>query len=84
MLRRLGNVFWGGVHENAALVETVTLIGGDEENVKESKLGEIRKSMGPGQLVGMGGGGGREAPWDPFGKPVLGSKKPSGGESKPL
>lgn len=43
ILRRLGNVFWGGVHENAALVETVTLIGGDEENVKESKLGEMRK-----------------------------------------
>ena len=43
-------MFWGGVHENAALVETVTLIGGDEENVKESKLGEIRKRPNGGTL----------------------------------
>ena len=47
----------------------------------EGKLGDIRKSMGPGPLGGPGGGG--AAPWDPFGKPVLGGGKKLGAEAKP-
>ncbi|GMH46549.1 hypothetical protein TrRE_jg8835 [Triparma retinervis] len=45
----------------------------------EGKLGDIRKGMGGG--LGAVGGGGNKAPWDPFGKPVLGKGKL---ESKPL
>ena len=54
----------------------------------EGKLGDIRKSMaseggGLGPVGGLGGGRGGglggSAPWDPFGKPVLGKK-----EAKPL
>ncbi|GMI18014.1 hypothetical protein TrLO_g14548 [Triparma laevis f. longispina] len=52
----------------------------------EGKLGDIRKSMGGGGGLGPVGGGGLggggalgSAPWDPFGKPVLGKK-----EAKPL
>ncbi|GMI39585.1 hypothetical protein TrCOL_g5030 [Triparma columacea] len=44
----------------------------------ESKLGDIRKGMGG---LGPVGGGGNAAPWDPFGKPVLGKGKL---DAKPL